>query len=175
MRLFIALEPTQSFVDQTEQLARTLAANMEGRFMKPETHHVTLAFLGEGGEEEAAGAMAALDAVAGAPAIPLAPDGLGAFSKKRERTLYLALKREDALMKLADSVRTGLDARDVKFDRKKFLPHITLARRARIPQGSLPELPFPEPADATRVTLFKSTLTPEGAVYKPLYSVELEG
>ena len=76
-------------------------------------------------------------------------------------------------MELAARVREELAARNVPFDGKAFKPHLTLARRVRIPRGALPALAFPEPAEARIVTLFKSTLTREGAVYKPLHSVEL--
>lgn len=43
----------------------------------------------------------------------------------------------------------------------------------RIPKKPLPPLAFPLPAHARTVTLFKSTLSRDGAEYKPLYTVEL--
>ena len=78
-------------------------------------------------------------------------------------------------MALAERVRTELLARGLVFDKKPFLPHVTLARRVRVPRGSLGELAFPLPDEASRVTLFKSTLERDGARYKPLYTVELDG
>lgn len=51
--------------------------------------------------------------------------------------------------------------------------HLTLARHAQIPWEKLPELAFPRPARANRVTLFRSLLESDGAVYKPLFSTEL--
>ena len=42
-----------------------------------------------------------------------------------------------------------------------------------IPKKPLPLLAFPLPAQAQTVTLFKSTLSRDGAEYKPLYTVEL--
>ena len=67
---------------------------------------------------------------------------------------------------------TELHERDIAFDAKAFRPHITLARRARIPRGQLPELLFPAPAVAPSVTLYKSILDQTGATYKPLYRIE---
>ena len=49
------------------------------------------------------------------------------------------------------------------------------ARRARMPEVPLGDLAFPEPDRARAVTLFRSTLGSEGATYKPLYRVELDG
>ena len=61
------------------------------------------------------------------------------------------------------------------FDAKPFKPHITLARRARIPKASLPPLAFPRDDRAATVTLCKSTLERTGAVYKPLHTTRLGG
>ena len=88
-------------------------------------------------------------------------------------TLWLGIASDPALATLAERVREELAARDVPFDPKPFRPHITLGRRMRIPKKPLPLLAFPLPAQAQTVTLFKSTLSRDGAEYKPLYTVEL--
>ena len=76
-------------------------------------------------------------------------------------------------MDLAARVRSELSARGLAYDEKDFLPHVTLARRARVPRGALGDLAFPLPDEATRITLFRSILEPDGARYKPLYTVAL--
>ena len=125
-------------------------------------------------DDGARAAMAALDAAcAGRGPIPLRCDGLGKFGRPHDATLWLGIAPHPDLVELAARVREELVARNVPFDGKAFKPHLTLARRVRIPRGALPALAFPEPAEARTVTLFKSTLTREGAVYKPLHSVEL--
>jgi 2'-5' RNA ligase len=172
MRTFIALELPDRFADETAQLARALQAHAQGRFMKREAYHVTLAFLGEVGEVEVGAAMAALDALGEHAAVPLDPDGIGAFKGRGGKTLYLSLHRTPESQLLVDDLRSALEARGVAFERKSFIPHITLARRAHM-TSNCGALPFPNPATATRVTLFKSTLSHDGATYKPLYSIEL--
>ncbi len=77
-------------------------------------------------------------------------------------------------MRLAETVREELGARGVAYDGKPFKPHITLARRVRIPRTDLPPLAFPLNDEASAVTLFKSTLARDGATYKPLYTARLE-
>lgn len=174
MRAFIALEPSEGFVEDVAAMARVLGAAVEGRFVPRQNYHVTLAFLGDVDEAQARGAMDAMDeACASAPAIPLRPDGLGKFGRASDATLWLGLAPDPALMGLADRLREALDARGIPFDGKPFLPHITLARRARLPKGMLPELAFPLPCGAARATLFKSALSRDGAQYKPLYEIEL--
>lgn len=174
MRAFIALELSGEFADEVAGMARVLSAAIEGRFLGRDTYHVTLAFLGDITEAEVGQAMDALDeACEAVSAVPLAPDGLGKFGRASDATLWLGLTKEEPLMALAENLREALRARSLPFDDKVFLPHITLARRARLPKGALPQLAFPLPANASAVTLFKSTLDREGAVYKPLYSREL--
>lgn len=174
MRTFIALELPADFADEVAAVARRLSASLEGRFLDRSTYHLTLAFLGDIDDAEASRAMDALDAAcAGVAAVPLAPDGLGKFGRPTDATLWLGVAPDTALMSLAERVREELAARDVPFDPKPFRPHVTLGRRVRIPKKSLPALAFPLPARAHAVTLFKSTLSRDGAEYKPLYTVEL--
>ena len=174
MRTFIALEVPDAFADDVVGVARQLGRAVEGRFLPRGTYHVTLAFLGE---VDAAGVQRAADALdaacAGRAPVPLRADGLGKFGRAGDATLWLGLAKDPGLMELAAAVRGELDARGVGYDRKAFLPHLTLARRARIPSGTLPALAFPADDTGRAVTLFKSTLEASGAVYKSLHTAEL--
>ena len=174
MRAFVALELPEAFADELAGLSLALASTCEGRFVQEGSHHLTLAFLGEVGEAEARLAMDALDAAcAGASPVGLVAEGLGTFGRGHNVTLWLGVRRTDELADLAARVRNELADRSLPYDEKGFLPHVTLARRARLPRAALEGLAFPQPDEATRVTLFRSILEPDGARYKPLYSVGL--
>ena len=174
MRTFIALDLPEAFADEVEGLSRALEVVCTGRFVPTENRHLTLAFLGEVGETETRSAMAALDAAcAAAGPVELRPCGLGTFGRSRDATLWLGIEKDPQLMGLAERVRKELSAFGLACDEKDFLPHVTLARRARLPRGVLPDLAFPLPDEATRATLYRSILGPDGARYKPLYTVEL--
>lgn len=174
MRVFVALELPDAFIDQAANVARSLTEHVPGRFMTRDSYHITLAFIGEVPQSEVGTICNALDtACFGQTAVPVRADGLGKFGRAHDATLWLGLKADPLLMQLAERVREELAASDIAFDAKPFKPHLTLARRARIPKSPLPDLAFPEPCTATAVTLFKSTLAKDGAVYKPLYTVEL--
>ena len=174
MRTFIALEPAPEFRDDVAALCRVRAAHVQGRFVPRRNYHCTLAFLGEVGQAQATDAIEALEAAcAGRGPVPLASAGLGTFGRANDATLWLGLRQDEALMQLAADVRAQLQERGLAQGAKAFRAHITLARRARIPKGELPPLAFPREAQATHVTLFKSTLEPDGAVYKPLRTVQL--
>lgn len=175
MRTFIAVEIPDRFRHETADLARLLSTSMRGRFIPRENYHVTLAFLGEVGEVEVAAAIAALDeACRGARFLPLRSDGLGRFGRAVDATLWLGIAPAPELTTLADALRAALAEHGIEYDKKQFRPHITLARRVRIPRRDLLDLPFPQEAQAGRVTLFKSVLDSEGASYKPIYSVNLQ-
>lgn len=174
MRAFIALEPPEKFVEDVAAMARVLSAAVEGRFVPRQNYHVTLAFLGDVDEAQAREAMDAMDeACAEAAAVSMRPDGLGKFGRASDATLWMGLTPDPELTGLAERLREALRSCGIGFDDKPFLPHITLARRAKLPKGALPELAFPLPCNAARVTLFKSTLSRDGAQYKPLYEIEL--
>ncbi len=174
MRAFVALELPEAFVGEMVGVARTLARAIEGRFVPRGNYHLTLAFLGDIDEAACERAMSALDeACAGARPVRVASAGLGKFGRASDATLWLGIAEGSELMALAAAVREKLAAHEVAFDAKPFKPHITLARRARISKGQLPPIAFPSPARALRVTLFKSTLSQQGARYQALYSVEL--
>lgn len=174
MRSFIALELPALLQEDVAALARQLKTSVRGRFVPRENYHVTIAFLGDVTERELADAMLVLDeATSRFGPVELAPDGLGKFGRANDATLWLGFTQDPALMELATFVRAGLDDASVSFDAKPFLPHLTIARRAALDHGMLPALPFPAPAQTDELTLFKSTLTGDGAIYEPIYTVRL--
>ena len=167
MRAFIALELPEAFAYETAALAERLSLLCEGRFVPRENHHVTLAFLGDIGEAQSQ------EACEGRGPVVLSSDGLGRFGRPADATLWMGVVGGVALDGLAAVVRERLQAHGLEYDGHPFKPHVTLARRARLPKGDLPALEFPMPDTAERVTLFKSTLSSDGASYKPLVTVEL--
>ncbi len=174
MRTFIALELPDGFAADVAALARQISAKVSGRFVRRDAYHLTLAFLGDVDETDLASAVDAVEATCAAcTTIPLRADGLGKFGRSSDATLWLGVAPSPELDGLVYPLRDALVARGVDFDEKTFKPHVTIARRAKLPSGSLPPLEFPRDAIATRVTVFKSTLEPEGARYKPLFSCDL--
>ena len=64
-------------------------------------------------------------------------------------------------------------------ERRPFWPHVTLARVKRdcwrAPPLDGTEPPPAEPFEASEVTLYRSTLRPQGALYEPLARTTLKG
>lgn len=177
MRTFIALEIPELLRDELADVTRSLQASLRGRFVPRQNYHMTLAFLGDVPQAMLDDAQCAMECAATRVEygrnIVLAADRLGSFGRAKNATLWMGFAKDPILMALAEDLRDRLDSCGFTLDGKSFLPHVTLARHACITEGSLPNLPFPEPTVATQITLFKSELTRDGAIYDPLYSVPL--
>lgn len=173
MRLFIAVELP---VEVTEALAETsamLRGGMHGRYVAPDSFHVTLAFLGN---VEAARVNNAIDALEegcrGAQSFDVSLGELGSFGRRSKATLWQDFRNADQLQSLAQSVRTALRARNLPYDDKPFRAHVTLMRTADLSKGALPSPALAE-GRIERITLFKSDLSGPRPIYEPLHTVKL--
>lgn len=178
-RLFVAL-PLPAEV--RERLASLCSGIPGARWVPPENMHVSLRFIGEVDGADAEDIHEALDGVRAA-AFALSITGLGCFeSGHKVRSLWAAVNRDEPLMRLQDKVETAVTRSGQASERRKFKPHVTLARfrtgtpGARI--GSFMERnnalsigPFPVPA----FVLFRSHLGGEGAHYEVLAEYPLRG
>ena len=175
-RLFLALDIPD---DARAVIAGWRDAALEGRRdvrpVSPEALHVTLVFLGWQ-DESAAGriAEAAFGALPDGPPPRLTPTGVRSVPPRGPRLFALDLDDEDgrgtALQAMASA---ALEAGGwYRPEKRPFWPHLTLARveRGERRAAPMPEDPPPpeEPFDAPVVTLYRSTLRPQGALYEPL-------
>ena len=179
-RLFVALELPEDVVEGVAALARDVFGPVdELRLVRPESLHVTLVFLGYQPEREVERiAEIAFDQPAGP--FDLVADAVVPVPQRRPRLYALGLEDAGgALHGWQDRLSRRLEeARLYEPEKRPFWPHVTLARvkrGVRVPGGlPLPELPaeLRRPFRASRVTLFRSTLKPSGAVYEPLAGIE---
>jgi RNA 2',3'-cyclic 3'-phosphodiesterase len=157
-----------------------IAGRSDLRPVAAQSLHVTLAFLGW--QDEAAAeriAAIAFDSASGRPAPVLTAAGVRPLPPRGPRLFALDLEDEEGrCTDLQDDVSRALAAERVyRPEKRPFWPHVTLARVKRGARaGPLPELPPPAaPMRAAELTLYRSTLRPQGAVYDPLARVPLEG
>jgi 2'-5' RNA ligase len=149
------------------------------RPVRVEALHVTLVFLGWQ-DESAAEAIAAA-------AFDAAPSAVPSLSATEVRPLpprdprLFALDLDDAggaATALQAAVSDALERGGWYTPEKRpFWPHVTLARvkrgvRRAPPLASDPPAPA-EPFEARELTLYRSTLRPQGALYEPLARREL--
>ena len=173
MRLFVAAELPQDMLDALSETSAALRDVVRGRYVAPDSFHVTLAFLGEvpGACVPALGELL-VGACADHGPIELTLGGLGSFGRPRSATLWQAVESDGALERLANDVRTALRKAGFALDEKPFRAHVTLMRAAQV--AGL-ELPMPCLARATMdtITLFKSDLSGARPVYTELERVGL--
>lgn len=185
MRCFIALELCEGFVNDLRLMAQQLKRTVPGKYVSPENYHITMAFLGDIDEGESRLVIDAMEEACEVlksdldddegffnGVIPFESDGLGKFGRRNNATLWLGIGACGDLISVAEALRSSLSERGIWFDDKSFLPHITFARHADLRDCEIETLLFPNPSFSSRITFYKSTLTKEGAIYKPLYTID---
>ena len=166
MRLFLAAELPEPVAGA---LAEWCPRDDGLRPVARESLHVTLAFLGQRGEDEAP-AIAGLLEPAARPVRALALERALALPRRRPRVLAVELADGDgALAELQGAlVRALAEAIGFVPERRAFLPHVTVARLREPRTPSLRELPECGVFAAASLTLFRSHLSPRGARYEAL-------
>jgi RNA 2',3'-cyclic 3'-phosphodiesterase len=148
------------------------------RAVVPNALHVTLAFLGYRPEKEIPLiAQVAAEAVEGLPPARLVPAGVKPVPPRRPRLFALDLEEPAGECTAVQSaISEALAGRRLyRPEKRPFWPHVTLARVKRGLRADplRTEPPAAEELLADRVTLYRSTLLPQGARYDPLESVTL--
>lgn len=167
-RLFVALALPPSLALRLERLCGGVPG---ARWVAPEAMHITLAFLGEVDPHMEDDIVAALSPIRVSPFdVGLGP--LGAFGDgHRSRTIHVEVERSPALLTLQHSIAHALERLGFKPERRRYTPHITLARLKRAdPEHVARYLSEGIPMALPRLgvnsfTLFESHLAHTGARY----------
>jgi len=124
MRLFTGLKIPPQIADQLDILRGGLHG---GRWIKREAYHVTLSFIGEvegKNIDEICQVLANVDGTT----FTLQFQGMGCFGASRPRALYAGVNPSDELMALQISQAQAIKNAGIKLEKRKYLPHVTLAR-----------------------------------------------
>jgi 2'-5' RNA ligase len=177
--MFVALDLPEAPRAEIAAWRDTLVAGRrELRPVAAEALHVTLAFLAWQDESDASAiAQTAFEAAGGVARPRLAAIGTRPLPPRRPRLFALDLEDEEGrAVALQAAVSDALaSARFYRPEKRAFWPHVTLARVKRGARAAPLEGPPPpaEPFTAGRVTLYRSTLRPQGAVYDVLHKHDL--
>lgn len=174
MRLFVAAELPGGVLDALAETSALLRGSVRGRYVAPDSFHVTLAFLGEVEGHRVDAACAAVDrGCAGFAPFEVSLGDLGCFGRRLKATLWQGFSDAEAMLSLAESVRGELRDAGFSFDEKAFLPHVTLMRAADLAAGALPA-PALASGVVSSVALFRSDLSGARPVYDALHEVSLD-
>jgi RNA 2',3'-cyclic 3'-phosphodiesterase len=179
--MFVALDlPEDARAALAEWRDRLVSGRLDLRPVRPEALHVTLVFLGWQAEKDADRiAEAVFSAAGGLEAPRLLAAGVRPLPPRRPRLFALDLAdEEDRTTRLQGALSRVLEAeRFYRPEKRPFWPHMTLARVKRGGRAEpLPEMAPPgEPFEAADLTLYRSTLRPQGALYEPLARARVGG
>jgi len=170
MRAFVAIDVPDPVRDVLEDLQERVPF---GKLTDPEQMHLTLAFLGEQPDDLIQSAHEALEGIR-FPAFDLHLRGLGTFGNREPTVLWAGIKDPSQVKALHDRILPALHGAGIVLERKRFRPHVTLARfdrsgapdHERLAQFLSRWESFPSPP--FRVESFglrRSTPRPKGAIH----------
>ena len=179
MRVFFGIGLPPQIHKQVKRFADSLKPQLPRmKWVEEENLHVTLRFVGEVDEARIPGiSSAASQAASSSHRFDVVLGELGAFPNPRRARVFwwgLAQGAEESTA-LFKALEDNLVNRGFDKEKRRYHPHITLAR-LRYPAG-LPLEEFSPPTGfsftADRFTLYQSTLTPQGPIYKILEDFKL--
>ena len=201
IRTFVAVELEtslrQAIGRMQEQLKDRLQAELREmprarlQWVRPESIHLTLKFLGDVEETRIDGMCRALgDAIGALPPFAVGIQGVGVFPDVRApRVLWLGVSsrsgppsESDPLSRLAGDVDQALHRLGFPLETRSFSPHLTLARIKERPHEigkALSECQVIQTSISLgtlavrAVALMKSDLTPSGSRYTRLCDIQL--
>lgn len=192
IRTFIAVEldPALKHIlagvqDSLKRELRRLAPDARLQWVRTDSIHLTLKFLGNIEESQVAGILQVLEPV-GRDQRPFSVDvkGFGVFPHVRgPRVLWMGFTGEiDRLVRLAGSIDTALASLGFSVEEKPYTPHLTLARvkeqsgaigKALTESGIMREITGIGTCPVQAVALMKSEPSPAGSLYTRLGTIPL--
>jgi 2'-5' RNA ligase len=187
MRTFIAIELPEEIRTILSRIQDELKQTQaDVKWVKPENIHLTLKFLGEIEQDLIKKIHPILDGIAqkNSP-FSLYLSQLGAFPKLQyPRVIWIGLTNDQQVSEIAKDLEKGMLKIGLPAESRPFSSHITLGRvRSGLNRKALVEkieslnknLSSPQPEfKVLGLTLFKSTLTPQGPIYEAVFTCPLK-
>lgn len=161
MRLFIAICFDENMLDALTEIQDDLMrCGVKGNYTSRENLHMTLAFIGEYDDPEQ------IEEVM--KKLPLRSFSIKLKGYRPFKDMFFAdLEENESLHDYVKRLRKALLDEEIPFDRKKFLPHVTLVRKADRTKGNifLPEFQESESMRVNGISLMKSERGKHGMIY----------
>ncbi len=189
LRAFIALKPPPEWSDPLQELQKKLKTNLPSdaiRWTPIEQIHLTLRFLGYVTSQAVEQVVTAMDGAAtSVGSFLLHYDGLGCFPRIRDpRVIWAGLKTDtNNLVDLHQKLNAATQAIGQTPEDRPFKAHLTIARVKNLERKFIPALEagldsteFSGPGEwlVKEVLLMQSHLSPKGARYEALHTVQLK-
>jgi 2'-5' RNA ligase len=181
MRAFLAFEIAAQVKEYLQSVTLIMAPRVSGvKWVKSDGQHITLKFFGEIEETVAKNIRERLSNIEGAfEPFEVTIKAIDAFpNKRRARVIVVSLEKGvDIAKTIFHDIEVALSPLGFESEKRDFTPHITLGRKKE--QSPLLERDIPGLDEMSfivdRLVLFESTLTPQGAIYSPVWEIEFKG
>src|ERR1700675_3711671 len=194
MRIFIALDIDDAIRQRIQRFMEGVSGFApDARWVRPESLHVTLKFIGEKPQEAVEGIKRALSGIRTGP-VEVSFRGYGFFpTAKAARVFWMGIESGPQLPTLAKAVDDATSALGIPKEDHPFAPHLTLPRggRSGAPGWSKSDIPdknfqrlqekfaaLPTPDFGTMAAheffLYQSQLSQGGSRYTKIASFALE-
>ncbi|MFN3691909.1 MAG: RNA 2',3'-cyclic phosphodiesterase [Fervidobacterium sp.] len=183
MRTFIAIDVNNEIREIAQEVIEKLQTlGFKATWTRPENLHLTLFFMGEMDEKSVDTMANALHKrLQGFPSFSTTLSDFSYFKfKNSPRVLFLKLEPTKSLQKMFLEMKSELNKHKFKYDEQgNFVPHVTLGRVKEYPDNwekSASEIEVPKiTLVVDGFTIYSSTLTPQGPIYKWIYKSKFEG
>ncbi len=161
MRLFIAICFDENMLDALAEIQDDLmTSGVKGNYTRRENLHMTLAFIGEYDDPE--------QIVEAMQKVPLRTFSIKLCGFRPFKDMFFAdIEENENLRDYVKRLRKALLDDEIPFDRKKFLHHVTLVRKADCTKEKayLPEFQENESMRVNGISLMKSERGQHGMIY----------
>ena len=129
MRIFVALDIDAAIRQRIQRFMEGVSGFApDARWVRPESLHVTLKFIGEKPQDAVEGIKRALSGIRTGP-VEMSFRGYGFFpTAKAARVFWIGIESGPQLSALAKAIDQSLKALGIPQEEHPFTPHLTLAR-----------------------------------------------
>ena len=178
IRSFIALPIQKETADELGDVAAKMSYQDKSNavnWVGQENYHITLAFLGEQNINDLDSFAERLDEHLTQHEFLVNLSHLSPFPEIKPKILAAMVEKNEGIQSVHKQVVSSLNASGLLFDKRKFIPHITLGRyrQARSHYTGTVPMNCSYETFIDEVVLYQSNLTRLGAEYGPIYRFPL--
>ncbi len=184
IRTFIAIELSSEAKDELANVsAEFKKSGADVKWVRPETIHLTLKFLGSVSEENLADISREIrEVVSSTDPFDMSLGEVGVFpSWKRPNVIWVGIDgAKDILEEIAAGIEDAMASLGFEKETRGFKSHLTLGRvrspknREKLEKISEDIEINPVAVHVSGIVLFKSELTPQGAIHTPIEIFHLD-
>jgi len=132
MRVFYAITFQEKTKEKLKEIKNIIEKNSKkGRFIDHEKYHITLEFIGEVDSDRLETLKDILNELTNFPKV-LNFDKIGNFNRPGGDIVWLGIVDNPTLNKLNEELKSLLEGKEFKTDKRKFTPHLTIGRKVEM-------------------------------------------